>query len=80
MLWFEGPQPEQYMESEEYSQLPPRERATKYRELASDAGQQAELVSDRKLRESYLIIAERWDDMAADIDRRLARGQAWEVD
>ena len=80
MLWFERPQPEQYIDADEYTHLPPRERATKYRELASDAREQAELLSDGKLRESYLFIAERWDDMAADIDRRLAHGSEWGVD
>ena len=64
----------------EYSHLPLRERAKKYRELAGDALKMAKHSSDRAIRESYEIIAKRWEDMAADIERRLARGKDWVVD
>jgi hypothetical protein len=79
MLWFEATQSEPHMD-DEYSDLPSHERAKKYRELAADASKQAERVGDRKVRESYVIIAERWEEKAADIERRLGRGERGEVD
>jgi hypothetical protein len=79
MLWFEG-QPELDMDSDGYSHLPPRERAERYRKLAADARAEAERVIERQaLHESYIIIAKRWEDMALDIERRLARSDRWEV-
>ena len=66
--------------SEEYSHLPPHERAKKFRELADDARGEAERVSDRRVKESYVLIAKRWEEMAAEIEKRLSRGDKWEVD
>ena len=59
----------------EYSLLPPRERAKTYRALANDARKEAAQVNDRRVKEAYVIIAERWDDMAADIERGLVRSE-----
>ena len=64
----------------ENRELPPPERAKRYRAFAEDARKEAERVTDRKVREAYIIIAERWEDMAADVEQRLARGKDWEVD
>jgi hypothetical protein len=64
----------------EDSELPPRERAKRYRALAEDARTEAARATAQKVRESYIIIAERWEDMALDLERRLARGTNWEVD
>jgi hypothetical protein len=64
----------------EYSDLPPRERAKKYRALASDARKEASYIKDRKAKEDYVIIAEGWDEMAAGIKRSLARGKKGESD
>ena len=66
--------------SEEYSHLPPRERAKKFRELADDARLEGERVGDRRMKESYLLIAERWEEMAREIEKRLSRSYKWEVD
>ena len=59
----------------EYSHLPPLERAAKYRELATDARNEAARVSGGAVKESYIVIAERWEELARGIEERLARGK-----
>jgi hypothetical protein len=57
----------------EYSDLAPRERAAKYRELAAEASKEAERAKDRQLKEAYIVVAESWEEMARDVERGLAR-------
>ncbi len=71
MLWFEGQQLEPHMDDEGYSHVPASEREKKYRKLATDARREAERVGDRKMRESYVTIAERWENLAANIEQEL---------
>jgi hypothetical protein len=63
----------------EYSDLPPRERVAKYRERAVNARKLAQRVQDEQVKRSYTLIAERWEEMARDTERRIARGDRWEI-
>ncbi len=47
----------------DFSELPPSERAKRYRQLAEDALREAEQADD-SVRESYLLIAEQWNRLA----------------
>jgi hypothetical protein len=64
----------------EYIDLPARERAAKYPQLAEGACKEAERVKDRHVKEGYVLIAERWEEMACDVERRLLRGTEWGID
>jgi hypothetical protein len=64
----------------EYSHLPPRQRVAKYRERGENARKQAQRVQDEQVKRSYMLIAERWEEMARDTERRIARGDRWEID
>ena len=48
---------------DDISYLPPQERATRYRQLAADARREAGQATDG-VRESYLIFAEQFDQLA----------------
>ena len=50
---------------EEFSDLPPLAQAKRYRVLAQDARREA-AAAKGPARQSYLIIAENWDKLAAD--------------
>ena len=54
------------------SDLPPRERAWRFRELAADAARDAERTKD-VLREGYLLLARGWLQLAEDIEDSLKR-------
>ena len=54
---------------EELSNLPPSERAKRYRELAAEADRYAENSSEA-VRQSYRIMAEQWRKLADDLERR----------
>ena len=56
----------------ELSELPPRERADQYRQLAADADAWAQRSSG-PARQSYLLIAEQWRKLADEIEERLGR-------
>ena len=58
----------------DFSHLPLRERVKKYREQAAEARRVAGRIDDRDIRDAYIIIAERWEALALDVERRLARG------
>jgi hypothetical protein len=49
----------------EFDNLPPLQRAKHYRALAEDARREA-AAANGPARQSYLIIAENWDKLAAD--------------
>jgi hypothetical protein len=51
----------------EFSELAPRERAKRYRQLAQDAEKLAGQSKDR-IRESYLIMAEQWRKLADEVE------------
>ena len=51
----------------EFDDLPPAERATRYRELAGDARLEAEAAKGIA-HASYLRLAERWDKLATEAD------------
>jgi hypothetical protein len=51
----------------EYSELAPRERAKRYRELARDAEKMA-ASSKNTVRQSYLIMAEQWRKLADEVE------------
>ena len=51
----------------EFDDLPPLQRAKRYRVLAQDARDEAKKVYGA-LRESYLLSAEKWEAMAAEIE------------
>ena len=51
----------------EFSELPPKERAKRYRQLAQDAEKLAG-QSKGGIRESYLIMAEQWRKLADEVE------------
>ena len=53
----------------EISELPPRERAKRYRQFADDAEKWAERSSGAA-RQSYLLIAEQWRKLATEIENK----------
>jgi len=53
----------------DFSNLPAPERARRYRELANDARHEAEIAKG-DMRQSYRIIAEQWEQLAEDIEKR----------
>jgi hypothetical protein len=50
----------------ELSDLPPAKRLQRYRQLASDARHEADRAKGA-VRQSYLLIAEQWDRLAAEL-------------
>jgi hypothetical protein len=56
----------------EPSDLPPRERARRFRELGAEAARDAERTKDA-LREGYLLLARGWLQLAEDIEASLRR-------
>ncbi len=59
------------MSPPEFSDLPPLARAKRYRLLAQDARREADKATGA-LRESYVLSAERWDKLAADLEGDIA--------
>jgi hypothetical protein len=57
---------------QELSDLPPEQRAAKYREFAADAEAWAERSSGQA-RQSYLLIAEQWRKLADELVNRVAK-------
>jgi len=53
----------------DFSQLPPLERAKRYRQLAEEARREASNAQG-EARQSYCVIAEQWDRLAADVEKR----------
>lgn len=62
------------MSMPEFSHLPPKERVKRYRELALDARREA-ANSKGAARQSYLIIAEQWEKLAADAEAEAQKTQ-----
>ena len=60
------------MSTTEFSNLPPAERAKRYRDLASDARQEAAQTTG-SLRESYLIAAMNWEQLAVEVEASLSK-------
>ncbi|HYM18448.1 MAG TPA: hypothetical protein VEU06_07790 [Micropepsaceae bacterium] len=54
----------------DFSYLPPLARAKRYRALAQDARNEAAKFKGA-IQESYLLSAEKWDKMAAELERDL---------
>lgn len=54
----------------ELSDLPPPARIQRYRDLAADARSQAAMAKDA-LRESYILMAEQWEKLAAELTATL---------
>jgi len=53
-----------------FSELPPVERAKRYRQLAEDARREAESAKGT-MRESYLTIARQWIELADGLEKRI---------
>ena len=51
----------------EYSELAPRERAKRYRELAREAEKMA-ANSRNSVRQSYLVMADQWRKLADEVE------------
>jgi hypothetical protein len=58
----------------ELADLPPKERAEKYRQFAVDADAWAQR-SNGPARQSYLLIAEQWRKLAEEIEGRFSRSR-----
>jgi hypothetical protein len=58
----------------EVSDLPLLERIQKYRDMAGDARKEAATASSQVTRRSYVLIAEHWEALAADAQRKLGSG------
>ena len=56
---------------DENLQLPPLARAKRYRSLAGDARRAAENI-DGAVRGSYLMLADQWDRLALEAEKRAA--------
>jgi len=57
----------------ELFQLPPADRAKRYREFAAEASRLAEAASDRAARQSYMLIAEQWRKRADAIEHNILK-------
>jgi hypothetical protein len=57
---------------EDLANLPPAERAVRYRELADEAKRYAESAGFPKTREAYLLMAQQWIRLAEDLESRRA--------
>jgi hypothetical protein len=57
----------------DFSRLPPLDRAKRYRQLAEDARREANAAQD-DARQSYRVIADQWDRLADDIEKRTRQG------
>ena len=64
----------------EFSDLPLMERIQKYRVMAGDARKEAAAASSQVTRRSYVLIAEHWEALAADAERRLGSGTKWTLE
>jgi len=53
--------------------LPPKERAKRYRELADEASRMAAASQERIARQSYLQISERWQKRADAIEQNILK-------
>jgi hypothetical protein len=53
--------------------LPPTERAKRYREFAAEAFRLAEAAPERVARQSYMTIAEQWKKRADAIERNILK-------
>jgi len=53
--------------------LPPAERAKRYREFAAEASRLAAATPERITRQSYLMIAEQWQKRADAIERNILK-------
>ena len=58
------------------SELPPAERAARYRELAAEALERAQAAGGEDIRQSYRLMAEQWNKLAADLEREGPPGAA----
>lgn len=56
------------MDSQDLFQLPPAERAARYRELAGEMRCRADNAASDEFRDAYLSIAEEWLGMAGTVE------------
>jgi|GraSoi_2013_40cm_1033754.scaffolds.fasta_scaffold34310_2 hypothetical protein len=61
----------------EFSELPLMERIQKYRAMALRARKEAERASSKVARKSYALIADHWDALAVDAEKKLESGKNW---
>jgi hypothetical protein len=61
---------EQDVTDTELSRLPPAERIKRYRELALDSRRLAQSADDQDRQTILLHIADQWDSLADDLERR----------
>lgn len=61
----------------EVSDLPLLERIQKYRGMAYEARQAAETASSRAAKDLYKVIAEHWETLAQDTERKLGTDRTW---
>jgi hypothetical protein len=64
----------------EFSNLPLMERIQKYRTMAGDARKEAATASSQVARRSYILIAEHWEALASDAERKLGSGSKWTLE
>jgi hypothetical protein len=55
-----------------HGQLSPITHIRLLHELAADARKDAEAATDNAARESYIVVAEHWEKLAAEAERRLS--------
>jgi hypothetical protein len=63
------------MSTIDFSNLPPAERAKRFRDLAGDARREAAQTTGA-LRESYLIAARNWDELAVEAEGLASKSKA----
>jgi len=59
----------------DFSNLPPLRRLQRYLQLASDARREAD-AAQGGLRESYTLMAERWEYLARAVEQTLQEGES----
>ena len=64
----------------EISDLPPKERAARYRALAEDATRQAARAGSERMRESYRMMAAQWIRLAEEADGLAAKADGQKND
>jgi hypothetical protein len=64
----------------EISDLPPKERAARYRALAEDATRQAARVGGERVRDSYRMMAAQWTRLAEEADGLAAKADGQDID
>jgi hypothetical protein len=71
---------EEAMNETELCRLPPAERIKRYRELAQESRRLAQSNPDLDRQRILLFMADQWEGLAADAEKRAQRRKEWVID